>query len=79
MSQKATPHRCPICNGSGQVDQSLYKPTGHGSIGPQVRVSCRTCDGKGIVWSFEITFVKEASQVRGREDDLATANTWAVN
>ena len=43
----ATPHRCPICSGSGQMDGAFYS----GSITTFVgSVACRACSGQGIVW-----------------------------
>ena len=46
-----TPHRCPICGGTGQVQAGFYNQFGGQwsttSIAPE---TCRTCHGTGIVW-----------------------------
>lgn len=46
------PYKCPVCEGSGAVHISLYhKGTVEKLPLENERESCRTCDGKGIVWS----------------------------
>ena len=45
----STPHRCPVCGGSGQVpwgfyNQGMATPT---CVTPE---TCRSCGGTGIVW-----------------------------
>ena len=43
------PHRCPVCNGSGSVDEALY--TGWQTGGTAINVvPCRSCAGTGVVW-----------------------------
>ena len=43
------PHRCPVCNGSGSVDEHFYKqsPLAGTTLN---RVPCRSCGGAGVVW-----------------------------
>jgi len=45
-----TPHRCPICNGTGLVPNGFYMPNGHGSTSAITPETCRSCNGTGIVW-----------------------------
>jgi DnaJ-class molecular chaperone len=40
------PHRCPICNGTGQVDACFYT---RGLSATTASVKCRACDGKGVI------------------------------
>ena len=43
------PHRCPVCNGSGSVDEHLY--TQFPFAGTTLnRVPCCSCTGTGMVW-----------------------------
>lgn len=46
-------HRCPVCNGNGQVPLGFYSgyhpPSGTSSIIPPIEI-CRACFGKGILW-----------------------------
>lgn len=42
------PHVCPVCSGTGQVSESFYSPS-HTAV--DNKVSCRSCDGSGIVWN----------------------------
>lgn len=53
----ATPHKCPVCSGSGVV---LHE--GAGGVGPigfsttaglQYTSNCRACGGRGILWDSE--------------------------
>lgn len=41
------PWPCPICNGRGWVDSDFY--TRFGFATDTARVTCKTCEGKGIV------------------------------
>lgn len=42
VAKKVTPHKCPLCEGSG-VDLL--------SIHPELKkCNCRGCEGKGILW-----------------------------
>lgn len=46
-----TPHQCPICFGKGQVIEGFYNSTGETFTVSNIKFeSCRSCDGKGIVW-----------------------------
>ena len=64
-SLEATPHRCPVCEGKGQVPYNFYNDMGtpwvqhDGTVVPVTITwtngissftQCRTCGGKGIVW-----------------------------
>ena len=53
-----TPHRCPVCNGSGLVYGTLYH-------GPVEQVPCRSCNGTGVVWSPH-TSTAEAERIELR-------------
>jgi hypothetical protein len=44
----AEPKRCPVCNGTGNVDDSFYNEP-RTSI---AKVPCRSCNGCGIVWDY---------------------------
>lgn len=41
-----TPHKCPICEGRGQVPSSFYD----GMSTNAANTTCRSCYGTGIVW-----------------------------
>lgn len=41
-----TPHRCPVCLGSGIVDESIYTRLPTTTTAP-----CRSCGGTGVLWS----------------------------
>lgn len=42
------PHRCPVCEGTGQVWSTFYE---YGSVTTAIsKVTCRSCGGSGIVW-----------------------------
>lgn len=40
----STPHKCPVCEGSGAVQGPKTKSGFDG-------IECHACEGKGIVWS----------------------------
>ena len=46
-----TPHRCPVCGGSGVVPNGFYRQSNgewvSSSTAPEI---CRSCNGTGIVW-----------------------------
>lgn len=45
------PHACPICGGNGKVPRGFYDQTsGIWSTSYCTPETCRSCDGKGIVW-----------------------------
>lgn len=43
----ATPHRCPVCNGTGSVLKGFYE----GSNNATGIEECRACT-KGIIWDY---------------------------
>lgn len=43
----ATPHKCPVCGGTGWVWQAWSA----------TEVLCRSCNGTGIVWERETKYV----------------------
>jgi DnaJ-class molecular chaperone len=53
MNGEKTPHRCPVCEGRGQVSYNFYDfapyATTNASTAPK---TCRTCNGQGIVWKL---------------------------
>ena len=69
---KMTPHRCPVCDGRGQMPASFYALTT--SADPRME-PCRSCD-KGVVWSMEI--VTNVIEIRreGSGDDVNRPTTW---
>lgn len=45
------PWKCPVCCGQGTVAQGFYDgPYSYGGSSSAMPESCRSCDGKGIVW-----------------------------
>jgi uncharacterized cupin superfamily protein len=45
------PHRCPICNGTGNVPNGFYNQTsGEWTTTDATPETCQTCSGRGIVW-----------------------------
>ncbi len=62
---KMTPHRCPVCEGRGQMPVSFYGGVVNdsGSTTP-----CRACD-KGVVWAMVVaTNVLEIRDERDGDD-----------
>lgn len=50
----ATPHRCPVCCGTGQVPLGFYMRdggSGWSATGTPTE-TCRSCWGGGIVWEY---------------------------
>lgn len=45
---RATPHKCPVCEGRGNVAADFYGVPGV-SIGANPQ-QCRSCFGTGILW-----------------------------
>lgn len=57
-----TPHRCPVCNGTGLVPNGFYAVIGVDTYSDisTAGITCRSCNGSGIVWPpvpdmFDIT------------------------
>lgn len=51
VSKSLSPHRCPVCNGNGLVDNGFYTQTsGTWSTSNVSHETCRSCGGTGIVW-----------------------------
>lgn len=51
------PHICPICKGKKTVPGGFYRQNFEGtwsSNGNEPDITCRTCQGTGIVWEPEI-------------------------
>lgn len=46
-----TPHRCPVCDGRGNVPYGFYsgQPVGSTTAAP-LPEPCRSCAGSGLVW-----------------------------
>lgn len=44
-----TPHTCPVCIGAGQVPHGFYYTAASSTCAAPV--TCRACDGRGLVWS----------------------------
>lgn len=47
-----TPHRCPICDGVGELPKKRAKSIAFQVIGNPKRFVCHGCHGTGIVWDF---------------------------
>lgn len=45
-----TPHKCPVCEGTGKDKNRLVAEPYEESIKILVAAPCRSCDGKGILW-----------------------------
>jgi DnaJ-class molecular chaperone len=43
-----TPHKCPVCSGTGNVLSGFY--LGGGAVFNASTETCRSCSGTGIVW-----------------------------
>jgi DnaJ-class molecular chaperone len=46
------PHRCPVCNGRGNLPHGFYNPNPTGLSDNTAEVQCRACGGTGIVWGY---------------------------
>lgn len=48
------PHKCPVCNGTGIVSSDFYK-IGTSYIGSTSNITepCRSCNGSGIIYTYE--------------------------
>jgi len=44
------PHKCPVCNGKGHVTAGFYNTNGIGTSVNTAEETCRSCDGKGVIW-----------------------------
>jgi len=47
IMKNPVPHTCPVCGGRGSVSED---PFGSGVTSACGRVTCRACQGSGIVW-----------------------------
>jgi len=57
-----SPHRCPVCEGRGQVLFNPDMPYGSSaSAGPWL---CRPCMGSGILWTVHFSDAALASEVK---------------
>lgn len=46
------PYKCPVCNGRGTMPNGFYMGTqGQWSTTNASPEQCRSCNGKGIIWS----------------------------
>ncbi len=51
LAPKNQPYTCPICGGNGLVQNEFYNQTGGcWSTATLSLETCRTCNGRGIVW-----------------------------
>lgn len=54
-----SPYKCPVCDGIGTVPEGFYNrpptvdwnPPHVGTSSVPVRETCRSCAGRGILWS----------------------------
>ena len=73
----ARPYRCPVCGGVGMMPQSFYNPSPFGppsTTGGEMRVPCRACGGRGIVW--EPMPQPDTADINQFEKALKTNITW---
>lgn len=49
------PYKCPVCEGRGTVPIGFYETFSQGTTTATVTydVTCKTCNGTGIVWDTE--------------------------
>jgi len=52
-----TPHKCPVCGGTGLVPVGFYQAIGTpdyttSNAAPEM---CKSCQGQGIIWSDDST------------------------
>lgn len=48
-----TPHKCPVCNGSGLVRNGFYTALNPNQTYTAINTApeqCRSCGGSGIIW-----------------------------
>ena len=45
---KRSLHKCPVCEGRGEVQAGFYG--GFGALTSVSPETCRTCNGKGVIW-----------------------------
>lgn len=45
-----TPHKCPVCNGSGLVPSRFYSQSPYWGSTTITSNNCRSCNGSGILW-----------------------------
>ena len=50
MQRGLSPHKCPVCNGAGKVNKSLYDNSQSQTSSCNNDVKCLSCAGTGIVW-----------------------------
>lgn len=76
------PHICPVCNGKGLIDRDFYpdnylKTRGTSAANIKEYVTCRSCNGTGVVWSpkesKKITF-KGTEQVASGDYSIGQLN-----
>lgn len=48
------PHRCPVCDGSGELKKKRAKSNAFQVVGNAKRFVCHGCQGTGIVWELVI-------------------------
>ncbi len=53
LSGGQQPYVCPICVGRGNVPRRFYFAVGPISISTSGATRCKSCDGKGVLWSKE--------------------------
>ena len=50
LNEQPIPYMCPVCGGTGQVQQGFYDPVNGQSTAINYE-QCRSCQGSGVVWS----------------------------
>ena len=48
---KQTPHRCPVCSGTGTVDSLFYHTNVNSSAYNMGPITCKSCGGSGVLWN----------------------------
>ena len=70
------PHRCPVCEGRGTVDSGFY----YGGVADHTAPdTCRSCNGSGVLWSYEQYpngFAGYPDAADGRHGTAAAQPAW---
>jgi hypothetical protein len=51
-SSSQRPFKCPVCEGRGIVPGGFYNSLGNTWFADTISETCRSCNGKGIIWGY---------------------------